>query len=183
MGTLLGIIILCDMHSTFQLALGSATWSISYHRDFKHILTTVILCFSLSSNITAGILISVGNRKTRKVEVVEALMRKAITEEALKRRADAEAYRAEKRAELQKEREHALKRRQSEDRHRAQREGHQRLPGSENTSSQDLFRESADLPRTSSGKAFLTNAGEKIRMSFDKEGRASKEIVRSNSQK
>ena len=30
---LITIIVLCDMHSTFQLALGSATWSISYHRD------------------------------------------------------------------------------------------------------------------------------------------------------
>lgn len=53
-----------------------------------------------------------GNRRTRKVEVVEALMRQAITAEALKRKEDAEAYRAEKREErerdLQREREKEL---------------------------------------------------------------------------
>lgn len=35
MRVLIAVIVLCDLHSTFQLALGSATWSISYHRQVR----------------------------------------------------------------------------------------------------------------------------------------------------
>lgn len=96
---LIAIICLTDFHSCFQLALGTSTWSISYHNWYKKILTTIILVFSLSCNISGGILIAVGNRLTRKTEVVEALLRQAITEEAIARKEDAERYRAEKRME------------------------------------------------------------------------------------
>lgn len=47
-------------------------------------------------------LIAAGNKVSRKTEVVEALMRKAITEEAIRRREDAIAYREEKRLEREK---------------------------------------------------------------------------------
>lgn len=100
---LIAIIVLCDCHSCFQLALGSATWSISYHHWYKKILTTIVLCFSLSCNISGGICIAVGSRLSRKKEVVEALLRQAITEEALKRKEDAERYRAEKKLRKEKE--------------------------------------------------------------------------------
>jgi len=100
---LIAIIVLCDCHSCFQLALGSATWSISYHHWYKKILTTIVLCFSLSCNITGGICIAIGSRLSRKKEVVEALLRQAVTEEALKRKEDAEKYRAEKRQRLERE--------------------------------------------------------------------------------
>lgn len=103
MRVLIAVIVLCDLHSTFQLALGSATWSISYHRQWKSILTTIILCFSLTCNISGGVCIAIGNRMSRKKDVVEALMRQAITAEAIRRKEDAEAWRAEKRLERQRE--------------------------------------------------------------------------------
>lgn len=111
---LIAIIVLTDFHSIFQLSLGSTTWSISYHENYKKIITTIILCFSLSCNISGGILIAVGNRMSRKTEVVENLMKQAITEEALRRKKDAEKYRAEKRMEAEREQEKRLLRRHTE---------------------------------------------------------------------
>jgi len=107
---LTAIIVLCDFHSIFQLSLGSTTWSISYHHNYKKIITTIILCFSLSCNISGGILIAVGNRLTRKTEVVETLMKQAITEEAIQRKQDVEKYRAEKRLEQDRERDKMARR-------------------------------------------------------------------------
>ena len=52
-------------------------------------------------------MIAVGNRMSRKTAVVEALLRQAITEEAIRRKQDAEEYRAEKRAEAAKAAERA----------------------------------------------------------------------------
>jgi len=81
---LIAIIILCDMHSALQIALGTCTWSISYHvRPFA--LTTVILCCSICCNITAGIVIAIGDRKTRKKDVVEKLFRQKLTQRAMKK--------------------------------------------------------------------------------------------------
>jgi len=81
------VVCLLDFHSIFQIALGSATWSISYHHTYKHILTAIILSFSICFNITAGLVITVGNRRTRKTEVLEERLKKAVTEEAVKRKA------------------------------------------------------------------------------------------------
>ncbi|KAF7985373.1 hypothetical protein HWV62_6613 [Athelia sp. TMB] len=81
------VVCLLDFHSIFQIALGSTTWSISYHHDYKHILTAIILSFSICCNITAGLVITVGNRRTRKTAVLEERLRKAVTEEAVKRKA------------------------------------------------------------------------------------------------
>ncbi|KAL1304564.1 hypothetical protein AAFC00_003540 [Neodothiora populina] len=79
---LVTIVVLLDCHSLLQIALGTCTWAISYHvRPFA--LTTVILCFSLTCNITGGILISVGDRKTRKKDVVERMFRQQLTEQAM----------------------------------------------------------------------------------------------------
>ncbi|KAL9108188.1 MAG: hypothetical protein Q9227_007043 [Pyrenula ochraceoflavens] len=79
---LVAVVVLLDCHSLLQISLGTCTWAISYHhRPFA--LTTVILCCSITVNITAGILISVGDRKTRKTEVIEQHFRQGLTEHAL----------------------------------------------------------------------------------------------------
>jgi hypothetical protein len=59
---LVAAVVLLDCHSLLQIALGTCTWAISYHvRPFA--LTTVILCCSITCNITAGVVISVGDHK------------------------------------------------------------------------------------------------------------------------
>ncbi|KAG9235257.1 hypothetical protein BJ875DRAFT_374638 [Amylocarpus encephaloides] len=79
---LVTIVVLLDCHSLLQIALGTCTWAISYHvRPFA--LTTVILCCSITVNITAGILISVGDHRTRKKDVLEKMVRQELTEEAI----------------------------------------------------------------------------------------------------
>lgn len=82
------IVVVCilDCHSLFQIALGSATWSISYHHSYKRILTAVILSLSISCNITGGIVILIGNRRTRKNDVLERRLREALSEEAIRRK-------------------------------------------------------------------------------------------------
>jgi hypothetical protein len=81
---LVAIVVLLDCHSLLQIALGTCTWAISYHvRPFA--LTTVILCCSITVNITAGILISVGDKRTRKKDVLEKMDRQQLTEEAMKK--------------------------------------------------------------------------------------------------
>ncbi|RAH56769.1 integral membrane protein [Aspergillus piperis CBS 112811] len=84
MRLLIAIVVLLDCHSLFQIALGTCTWAISYHvRPFA--LTTVILCCSICCNITGGVLIMIGDRMTRKKDVVERLFRQQLTEEAMKK--------------------------------------------------------------------------------------------------
>ena len=76
--------VLLDCHSLLQIALGTCTWAISYHvRPFA--LTTVILCCSITVNITAGILITVGDHKTRKKDVREKMIRQEMTAEGIKK--------------------------------------------------------------------------------------------------
>jgi hypothetical protein len=83
---LIAIVVLLDFHSIFQVALGTCTWSIDYHTR-PEALTATILCLSLSCNITAGILISVGDHRTRKKDVLERINRQELTQEALERMA------------------------------------------------------------------------------------------------
>jgi hypothetical protein len=79
---LVAVVVLLDCHSLLQIALGTCTWSISYHvRPFA--LTTVILCCSITCNITAGILISVGDHKSRKKDVLERMFRQELTSQAI----------------------------------------------------------------------------------------------------
>lgn len=81
---LIAIVVLLDCHSLFQIALGACTWGISYHvRPFA--LTTVILCCSICCNISGGVLIMIGDRRTRKKDVVERLFRQELTQEAMKK--------------------------------------------------------------------------------------------------
>ena len=79
---LVTIVCLLDCHSMLQISLGACTWGISYHvRPFA--LTTVILCCSITVNITAGVLITIGDRKTRKKDVIERMFRQRLTEQAI----------------------------------------------------------------------------------------------------
>ena len=81
---LIAVVILLDCHSLLQISLGACTWGINYHnRPFA--VTTVILAVSITVNITAGILISVGDKRSRKKDVIERLERQALTEEALRK--------------------------------------------------------------------------------------------------
>ncbi|KAK2629808.1 hypothetical protein QTJ16_000628 [Diplocarpon rosae] len=81
---LVAIVVLLDCHSLLQIALGACTWGISYHvRPFA--LTTVILCCSITVNITAGILITFGDHKTRKKDVREKMIRQEMTADAIKK--------------------------------------------------------------------------------------------------
>jgi hypothetical protein len=81
---LITIIVLLDCHSMFQCALGGTTWGIYYKNRPKE-LTAIILSFSLTCNITAGIIIGRGDRRSRKKLVVEQILRQEMTEEALKK--------------------------------------------------------------------------------------------------
>ena len=81
---LVAAVILLDCHSLLQIMLGSFTWGWSYHTRPPWI-TAVILSISITVNITAGIVISVGDRMTRKKEVVERMFRQALTEEGIKK--------------------------------------------------------------------------------------------------
>ncbi|KND87090.1 hypothetical protein TOPH_08258 [Tolypocladium ophioglossoides CBS 100239] len=83
LGYLMAIVILLDCHSCLQISLGACTWGIDYHvRPFA--LTTVILCVSITCNLTAGLVITIGDRKTRKKDVVELLNRQELTDDAIK---------------------------------------------------------------------------------------------------
>ncbi|KAI0477839.1 hypothetical protein GGR56DRAFT_665635 [Xylariaceae sp. FL0804] len=79
---LVAIVTLLDLHSCLQICLGCTTYGIPY-RQRPAALTATILSCSITVNITAGILISVGGRKTRKKEVVERMFRQELTREAL----------------------------------------------------------------------------------------------------
>ncbi|KAG5935825.1 hypothetical protein E4U59_005349 [Claviceps monticola] len=84
LGHLMAIIILLDFHSCLQISLGATTWGIDYHhRPFA--ITTVILCVSITCNLTAGLVIMFGGRKTRKKDVVDLLDRQALTGDAMKK--------------------------------------------------------------------------------------------------
>lgn len=81
---LVAVVVLLDCHSCFQIALGACTWGIHY-KVRPEALTAVILSMSISCNIAAGIIISVGDRMTRKKEVIKRLSRQALTEEAMRK--------------------------------------------------------------------------------------------------
>jgi len=96
---LITVVVLLDFHSALQITLGACTWGINYKtRPFA--LTTVILCFSITCNITAGVLISRGDKKTRKTDVIEHMMRQELTAEAIEPIQDRRLKEAEERGEL-----------------------------------------------------------------------------------
>jgi hypothetical protein len=100
---LVAIVVILDCHSLLQVALGTCTWAINY-KERPFALTTVILCCSITCNITGGILISIGDRRTRKKDVIERMFRQDLTTDAIrqvqkrkrKERADADGETDEK---------------------------------------------------------------------------------------
>lgn len=92
------ITLLLDLHSCLQISLGACTWGIDYHVR-PQALTTVILCCSITVNATAGLIIWLGDRKTRKKDVIERMSRQELTEEAMqkvKKQSEKEAEKAAK---------------------------------------------------------------------------------------
>lgn len=79
---LVAIVLLLDLHSCLQVSLGSVTWSIPYARR-PAAATTTILCCSIAANSLAGLLITIGDRRTRKKEVIERLVRQELTAEVM----------------------------------------------------------------------------------------------------
>lgn len=98
---LITIVVLCDLHSVLQIALGAFTWGWSYHTRPEWI-TAVILSFSITANITAGVLISVGDKRTRKKDVVLRMSRQGLTEEAMRKVEKHKRERDEETAHLKK---------------------------------------------------------------------------------
>lgn len=81
---LISIILLLDLHSCLQISLGAVTWGIDYH-ERSTALTTTILCCSITANTTAGILIAIGDRRTRKKDVIERMLRQELTDQAIQK--------------------------------------------------------------------------------------------------
>lgn len=81
---LVAVVVLLDCHSLFQVALGTCTWSIDY-RDRPQALTATILSCSITCNIVAGILVSIGDKRTRKKDVTDRLFRQDLTREAIEK--------------------------------------------------------------------------------------------------
>ncbi|OCT45737.1 integral membrane protein [Cladophialophora carrionii] len=81
---LVAIVVLLDCHSLFQIALGTCTWAIDYHTRPQALTATILSC-SITCNITAGILITVGDRKTRKKDVALRMQRQELTQTAIEK--------------------------------------------------------------------------------------------------
>ncbi|KAK0702531.1 hypothetical protein B0T21DRAFT_455677 [Apiosordaria backusii] len=81
---LIAIVLLLDLHSLLQISLGAVTFGIPSERR-PVAATTTILCCSIATNITAGLLITIGDRRTRKKDVLERLMRQEMTGEVIKK--------------------------------------------------------------------------------------------------
>ncbi|KAJ5360598.1 Protein of unknown function DUF2985 [Penicillium concentricum] len=82
---LIAIVVILDCHSLLQMALGACTWSMEDYNKRPFALTTVILCCSITCNIAGGVMIMIGDRRTRKKDVVERLFRQELTEEAMRK--------------------------------------------------------------------------------------------------
>ncbi|PHH83076.1 hypothetical protein CDD82_3611 [Ophiocordyceps australis] len=80
---LIAIVLLLDFHSCLQISLGACTWGIDYHHR-PVALTTTILCVSITANLSAGLVIMIGDRKTRKKDVMKLLNRQELTDDAIK---------------------------------------------------------------------------------------------------
>jgi len=81
---LVAVVTLLDFHSIFQVALGTCTWAIPVSVRPEALTATILAC-SLTCNITAGIIISIGDHRTRKKDVLEKIKRQELTTEALGR--------------------------------------------------------------------------------------------------
>ncbi|KAK3392564.1 hypothetical protein B0T20DRAFT_59420 [Sordaria brevicollis] len=81
-GLLIAIVCLLDLHSCLQITLGTYTWSTDY-RTRSSAVTTAVLCCSIAANCTAGLLITIGDRRTRKKDVLERLLKQELTAEVM----------------------------------------------------------------------------------------------------
>ncbi|KAM0125189.1 hypothetical protein ACHAP3_009936 [Botrytis cinerea] len=114
---LFAVVLLLDLHSCLQITLGACTWGISYKtRPFA--LTTVILCFSITCNIMGGVLISMGDKRTRKHDVIERMMKQELTSEAIETINTRRLKEAEERGEIDPE----IRKRREEEKEREENE-------------------------------------------------------------
>lgn len=81
---LIVIICLLDLHSCLQISLGAVTWGTDWHTR-SAVPTTTILCCSITANCCAGILIAIGDRRTRKKEVIERMFKQDLTRQAMRK--------------------------------------------------------------------------------------------------
>ncbi|KAH8899816.1 hypothetical protein GQ53DRAFT_709041 [Thozetella sp. PMI_491] len=81
---LIAIVLLLDLHSCLQISLGACTWGIDPAVRPMALTATILSC-SITANCTAGILISIGDHRTRKKEVIDWLSRQELTEAAMKK--------------------------------------------------------------------------------------------------
>ena len=99
---LVAIVVILDCHSIFQVALGTYTWTHENYNSRPFAVTTAILCCSIMCNITGGVLITIGDHKTRKKDVKERMFRQQLTEDAIehlakrRRREEARNYELDK---------------------------------------------------------------------------------------
>lgn len=139
---LIAIVILLDSNSILQLTLALCAWIIPNHAR-SLALTISLLCCGMGCNIAGGILISIGDKRTRKKEAVERMWRQQLTAEAI-RRTEAKRAKAErkKQKKLETEDEERKRRLQHLGRIREEEDG----GGGGRTSSQWL-RKSLDVVR------------------------------------
>lgn len=112
---LIAIVILLDCHSCLQISLGATTWGINYETR-PIAITTVILCVSIACNISAGIVITMGGKKTRKKDVWKLMTRQELTSLAIKK---VEENRTKEADELEAKRQHKKEVREKKDREKA----------------------------------------------------------------
>ncbi|KAL2166511.1 hypothetical protein VTG60DRAFT_2552 [Thermothelomyces hinnuleus] len=92
---LIAVVLLLDLHSCLQISLGICTWAVSANR-LSVAVTTTILCCSIATNIVAGTLITIGDRRTRKRDVLERLLKQDLTGEVMKKMRKKKEKEAEK---------------------------------------------------------------------------------------
>lgn len=102
---LIAIVLLLDLHSCLQITLGSITWSTNYHNR-STAATTTVLCCSITANTLAGILIAIGDRRTRKKDVIERMFRQELTDYAIRKVEKERKKQEEKEAAARKDAEH-----------------------------------------------------------------------------
>lgn len=103
---LIAVVVLLDCHSVFQVALGTYTWSHEDYNSRPEAVTATILSCSITCNILGGVLISIGDKRTRKKAVIEKMFRQQLTEQAI--------HTMEKRHEKADERLEAVQEKQNE---------------------------------------------------------------------
>ncbi|EOD49473.1 putative integral membrane protein [Neofusicoccum parvum UCRNP2] len=157
---LVAIVVLLDCHSLLQISLGACTWGIDY-KVRPQALTATILSCSITVNITAGILISIGDRRSRKKDVIEKMFRQELTEEAMNK--------IKRKHEKQEERLRELEEAgEEEDAEEKEKKGRRSLDifrrGSEDKPrrSFDVFRKTEDKPRRSLNLARRTEEQPRI---------------------